>query len=612
MIRKNNYLLCSLLIFGAGLFLSSCHLVQRTSPSILVIAVDHLGVNQLSCSSEISQQSRSGIAVLCQESVRFTHAFTTSPLSAPALTSILTAQYPYQHGLRSNTKSYLPSRVTTLPETAHKKGYATSFFSGGAPILRKLNLQQGFETFDDFHNPAPNSLFRPFRRSQKLFESWLEETDHSSFFSVIYVPDLAFVQTPTQNLLGENRPLTFESQLEEFDEALFELFKNLKDRKVWDSTVIVLTGLNGPDVHARQDEISSLNLFTEKTQVGLLIKPHQKPRDLGINWSFDANITLADVGATLGEFLGIEASSSGFPILSLTDVLKNTPSKAALDRPVLTESAWKGVDSVRYSVRWNQYLFLMDENPKFYNSLIDRQETSPIKISESGAQKEWDEIQKLMAPLKKTFWSPVSRDEFIKWRGLSEVFSSTPQLNSNMSFERLAYRLRDSQEISDLYVRELLLQQNWPELEKWSQGLKIADLERVAAKNLKKEHKKNFSHPCLAALELAQPQNQDIKKCEDPVALSLLEWILAERTDSVDASTKETFRKRFLRQYVLSRLDRKIAESNYALQGIWDLSPHLIQRNLTVELMLALPELQKQRQIATKAYQQTRDDSVTY
>ncbi|MGZ5280516.1 MAG: sulfatase-like hydrolase/transferase, partial [Pseudobdellovibrionaceae bacterium] len=291
-------------LIAASAGLTSCRLASNSRPSAIVIAVDQLGVNQINCHEEDPDLTRSGIALLCQESVRFTHAYTTSLLSGPALTSVLTGQYPFQHGLRGNKKNFLSSNTVTLAEVAQRQQVATSFFSGGAPILRKLNLQQGFEVFDDHFAPSIKRLHRPFSKLQKLFENWLLDIQGRSFLSVFYVPDLAMIQTATQNDLGELRNLSYDSQLEEFDESLFHFIQNLKQRKIWDSTMIVLVGLNGPETDERTDELFNTNLYSERTQVALLIKPAQKPRDEGLNWSFDSNVNLADIGVTLLDLYG--------------------------------------------------------------------------------------------------------------------------------------------------------------------------------------------------------------------------------------------------------------------------------------------------------------------
>src|ERR1700744_4519468 len=97
---KASSLFLLLTLLATSLVQLSC---QSTSkPSILVIAVDDLTVTDILCNEETAKSYRSGFEILCQESVRFTHAFTPSTLSVPALASMLTGLYPYQNKVRNN------------------------------------------------------------------------------------------------------------------------------------------------------------------------------------------------------------------------------------------------------------------------------------------------------------------------------------------------------------------------------------------------------------------------------------------------------------------------------------------------------------------------------
>lgn len=582
---KKNLVALGLASIIAGLC-TSCRWSQDSSHSVIIIAVDQLGINQVSCRADNPIQERSGIGLLCQESIRFTHAYTTSILSGPALTSVLTGQYPFQHGLRSNTRSFLSARVTTLAEVYLNNGYATSFISGGAPVLRKLNLQQGFETFDDAFTPTSTRLFRPFFESQKIFETIHAKSDSQNIFSVFYVPDLLFKDTVTQTDLGETRNLSFESQVEEFDESLFTFIQNLKSRNQWDSTMIVLVGLNSEAGNDRFNELPNTNLFSERTQVGLLIKPPQKPRDEGIHWSYDGNVNLADIGFTLLEKFATGKVDADFPVLSLNEILKSpSDERAAPDRPLLMESAWNELSSIRRAIRWDQYLFLLDEKPKVFNSFIDKLETTSLRLSEPSVRDQWDSIQKILEKKNWSLWPEAPYALIRKWQDIPQP-----------SYERLAHRFREDKSLGLHYSRELLAQQNWDQLLRWAHGNDDNDLEIVARKNLKMESKFIFKDLCLAVLQKPTPRPADLKQCTRPVALSLLEWVLADRNESLNENSRESARKRFLRQYNLYRLDQKIAETNLALHSIWDLSQELKNRPLTLEMMLALPEMTKYRQ----------------
>lgn len=614
--------------------LLSCGLAPRSFPNVLVIAVDHLGFNEVNCSRESHSSainngstdtlSHSGLEILCQESVRLTHAYTTSPLSAPALTSVLTAQNPIDHGLRQNGSSFLSSTTETIAEVALKKGVATSFFSGGPPLLRSLNIQQGFEVFDDNLFPTLNGPFRSFKKSLKLFEAWRKENSRQTFLTFFYVPDLLFTNTPTQNELGESRNFTFESQFEEFDEALFELIQTLKKTKAWDSTTVILVGLNGSEREQRAEELSNLNLFSDRTQIGLLIKPAQKPRDSGLSWSFDSNVSLIDVGETL--FSIYESASAqpdvNFPALSLLPIFeksqnalaKNSDKNQWNQRPLLIESswgAWQAQTSVKYAIRLDQLLFVLDEKMAIYNSLIDKLETTPIRTpSENYLREPLAQVQKLIEKRHLNMWSPLNHESYLKWDGLSEIWSlESMGLNRELAFARLAHRLKNDPEATHLFTMELLNQKNWTELERWAQGMKLKDIELIAKRNLKKTTiRKTFSNGCLAALELGKTHISDLRQCDDSLALSFLDWVFRDRQEPEESPTKDILKKKFLRQYLQMRIDQKNSELNWAFQGIWNISSSMRRDIPVIELMLNLPETQKYRVISLRSLQQAQTE----
>lgn len=594
-----------LLVLLPALFFigSACNLSLQRPSNVIVIAVDHLGVNEVNCAKENHNNARSGIDALCNESIRYTHAYTTSPLSAPALTSVLTAQVPLTHGLRHNGNTFLSSKLETVGEYAQKKGYATSFFSGGAPILRKMNLHQGFDTFDDNINLGGNQLFRSFEKSVSLFEGWLRDVKKQSFFTIFYVPDLVFTNTATQNDLGQSRNFTFESQLEEFDESLASLVTLLQKHRLWDTTTIVLVGLNGRDSEKRFEELSHMNLSSTRTHVSLLLKSTKTHSDNTRSWSFDPNVSLIDVGETLFAFLGAEGRSTDpdFPALALNTGVEKGDSPF-LGRPILIESSWSAWQErtpPRYAFRIDQLLIVLDEEVQAYNSLLDRLEIAPLKSTDAYTRQPLEQVQKLAEKRELRRWPALSRETYLKWSGLAELWPLTAT-EAKVKTERLAYRLSLDPEVNHLFTMELLELQNWSDLERWSQGIRSKDLELIAQKNQKKSiNWKSFTNGCLAALELGRAQAADLKRCDDGLALSFLEWYFAEKPEVI-----ETARKKFLRQYFLLRLDRKITETNWTLQGVWDISSVLRGETPIIELMLSLPETQKYKTVITKAYQQ--------
>lgn len=570
--------LLTLGLAGIAICTSSCSLPNREQTSVLVIAVENLGVNQLNCNRDTRTNTRSGFDLLCEESVRFTHSFTPSILSGPALASILTAQYPAVHGLRHHGRSALSNKMQTLAEVAQKKSYATSFFSGGAPILRKHNLQQGFEVFDDNFSPTLSSFFRPLSKTEPLFLNWLKDIGKQPFFSVIYAPDLMFPSTETFNDLGEARNLSLESQLEELDETLYSYFHELKVRNKWDNTLVVLVGLNGPP-QKRWNVALNANLFSERSQVALLMKPTHKPRDKGITWSIDSNVTLTDLGATIWEYFAGEVPPSQIPefeTVSLKKALETTKTEWNDDRLILVESAWPEWKAeplspskvIRYSLRRGHFVLMHNERPRVFNSLIDRLEVSATALTDPSVSSWAFDSLKVFEKLGWPSYVPFKDAEIARWDQLSD--STSPLLDENTKENELKDLLKKNpidSTAQNLLAYQLLAKSDWAELAKWTDAQKLQD------------------HPCA---NLVRAKNFDIseqKSCDDPLSLELAEWIRDENNDSL--------KRRFLRSYYYARMDENIIEANLHLQNIWDTPQKDLNSVRLIDVLLALPEVQK-------------------
>lgn len=365
------------------LFLTSCTgsrpglLKADPRPSILVIAVDHLGSETIDCTKETKLGAqKSGFDILCREFSRWPHAYTTSTLAVPAMSSLLTGQYPASLGVRHNGQ-YLPPSFETAAEVAVKKGWSTQFISGGAPIVRKTGLNQGFESFDDNVRPNLEILYRPFFQSVQSYISAQKDLSHHLQMSFIYVTDLLFTKVQTRNSLGELRNLSYESQLEEFDENLGRLFEHLKKVDRWGNTVIIVVGLSALGKSLHPKVANPENLYSEKTQVALFTKGTSK---ISIS-SSEENISLADIGNTLLGLLGAPTATQDSAGFQITTLLKPPDTQPEMLRLIATESAWsfwqkKGM--IEWAFRRGSILCIGLENKKCFDSVTDREEQLPI------------------------------------------------------------------------------------------------------------------------------------------------------------------------------------------------------------------------------------------
>ena len=127
--------------------------VTAGRPNLVVIVADDLGWRDLSCYGSTLYETPN-IDRLASQGLRFTHAFTSSPLCSPTRASLLTGHHVARHGITTpachvpqvrleatlpdraapsqrvvqpNTATRLPHETTTYAEVLRDAGYATAF-----------------------------------------------------------------------------------------------------------------------------------------------------------------------------------------------------------------------------------------------------------------------------------------------------------------------------------------------------------------------------------------------------------------------------------------------------------------------------------------------------
>jgi len=97
---------------------------EAERPHILFILTDQQRADCLGCAGHRLLKTPN-LDRLATESVRFSHAFTTSPLCAPARLSLITGLYPHNSNLWSNDED-LPVTADTYVKRLRAEGYRTA------------------------------------------------------------------------------------------------------------------------------------------------------------------------------------------------------------------------------------------------------------------------------------------------------------------------------------------------------------------------------------------------------------------------------------------------------------------------------------------------------
>jgi hypothetical protein len=582
-------------LISSSLVLNGCTWESKRPSSFLILAVDSLSSDQVSC-TDLETGEPLGFQVLCSESVRFTHAYTPSVLSQPAITSLLTARWPHQHEVFHNGPDFLKAQVNTVGETALRKNFRTFFLSGGPPIWKKSGLDQGFEVFEDNIQVGRNRFYRSIHESTEIFLSWLKrDVDGDPFLSVLYVPDLQVFDFHDSGPESGPTEISFEGRLDFLNRELANLFQEMKEMNRWNDTYVFLVGLNGRPHLDRSGELDGYNLLSENSQVALLIKPSQsKKRDLGIQWKIDNNVSLIDVAVTLFDLLGEKvASQEPFAAISLAKTLASPEATWNPDRPILIQSAWSewhGVGRNRVGIRKGSYLFLHEFPPKIFNSLIDRMETSPIKPTNSR----WPEMVSMFAPytgeLKSTAWVKPPDGLLRKVIYARALWTRSHPVAAETYLEQVLSYAKSDVQTAGWFAQASIEKAKWNDLLKLGKKSNNSAWIYLASQHLKL--KSNLPESgCFKIWEKRVAKEfdlQDLKSCDDRTFRDLLTWI------QLNSSSEANYhRETFVRNYSQLLTDRRVGQLNYVNGLYWDVPLSLPAEPTEGEILLNLPENQK-------------------
>lgn len=121
-------------------------------PDVILVTIDTLRADHVGCYGYKNVRTPA-LDSLAREGVRFTNAFTASPITNSSHATILTGLYPSSHGV-TDFGVPLDRTHVTLATLLKSRGYRTAAFIG-AVILDSKQLAPGFETGFDYYDNFP-------------------------------------------------------------------------------------------------------------------------------------------------------------------------------------------------------------------------------------------------------------------------------------------------------------------------------------------------------------------------------------------------------------------------------------------------------------------------
>ena len=303
-------------------FLVCCHLAlgsgaageprpdKASRRDVFLITIDTLRADHVHCYGYHRVQTPS-LDQLAKQGVRFTQAFTPSPITNSSHASILTGLLPSAHGV-SDFGVPLAASHLTLAETLKKRGYRTAAFIGAVILDSKAlapGLDRGFEFYDNFpaQSETKSRWGRVERRGMEVVqhaETWLNAHPAGPHFVWVhlYDPHDPYEPPPPYSEIYKDR--LYDGEIAYADSALGHFLAYLKKQGWYESSLIVVVGDHGEGLGEHHEDTHGIFLYDSTTHVPLLVKlPEQREAGRTVK----AQVRTTDIMPSILEVLGVLA-----------------------------------------------------------------------------------------------------------------------------------------------------------------------------------------------------------------------------------------------------------------------------------------------------------------
>ncbi len=121
---------------------------EQGQRSVVLVTIDTTRPDRIGAYGATNVQTDT-LDNLARRGVLFENASAVSPITLVSHTSIMTARYPFEHGVRNNGIHHVELSADTLAERFKSAGYHTAAFVSAAVLDRRYGLDQGFDVYSD-------------------------------------------------------------------------------------------------------------------------------------------------------------------------------------------------------------------------------------------------------------------------------------------------------------------------------------------------------------------------------------------------------------------------------------------------------------------------------
>lgn len=246
-------------------------------PNLLLITIDTLRPDHLGCYG-YRQVRTPNIDSLAAAGSRFEHAYTPVPITLPSHTVMMTGTYPMYSGMHDFSGNRLNPQQPTLASILKQHGYATGAVLGSAVLDHRFGLNQGFDFYYDhfdFNRLEDANLDLMKRPGDQVVDQalqWLTANTGKPFFLWVhlYDPHTPYQPSPPFDREYQDRP--YDGEIAFADVQVGRLLRFLKQKQLYGTTLIVLTGDHGESLGEHGEKNHGFFIYDATLRIPFLVK----------------------------------------------------------------------------------------------------------------------------------------------------------------------------------------------------------------------------------------------------------------------------------------------------------------------------------------------------
>ena len=302
---------------------------HKSPPDVFLITIDTLRADHVGCYG-YKQIETPALDSLAADGIRFTHAYTHSPITNTSHTTILTGLLPSVHGVTDFGVLLAPQHATWA-ELLKKRGYHTAAFIG-AVILDSNTLAPGLNRGFDFYDNFPVKITtkerwgRVERRGMDVVqraEAWLDQHRAGPRFVWVHLYDPHDPYEPPSPFSEKYKDRLYDGEIAYADSALAHLIATLKKASAYANAIIIVVGDHGEGLGEHGEETHGLFLYDSTLHVPLIVKFPGATRGSVV----EAQVRTTDILPTVLSLTGtaIPSELNGESLLSLFSAKLQSP-----------------------------------------------------------------------------------------------------------------------------------------------------------------------------------------------------------------------------------------------------------------------------------------------